>query len=80
MPDRRDHISVAVRDAMAVFKTRTGDMYGKDAILHDEIEIAVRAAATDSYQRGASWGLQQHQPITVNINCPHTEHPNPEAA
>lgn len=43
------------------------------AAMRTEVQIALRAAAVDAYQRGASWGLQQHQPVTVNINCPHAE-------
>lgn len=75
--ERRDHISMCVRAAMLDLNARnshhpvfTGD--GSNA-LREEMELAVRAAATDAYQRGASWGLQQRHPLNITITCTHAE-------
>jgi hypothetical protein len=77
--DRRTNDYRAITaDTMAAFKARnqwnpvTGDNGMWQAALA-EVETAVNAAVKEAYQRGAAWGLQQHQPVTVNINCPHTE-------
>lgn len=77
MSDQRtNHIDQAARSAMADLMVRNSwipDLGPNGGPLRAEIEIALRAAATDAYQRGAGWGLQQHPTTTVNINCPHTE-------
>lgn len=75
---RSNDIDRAALSAMTDLKNRLGwhptfSGHTADGMLQAEIGIALRAAAADAYQRGASWGLQQHQPVTVNITCPHAE-------
>lgn len=79
MPEdrRTNDITRAAGDAFDNFKARNqwhpimNDGIGE--VLLNEVHVALKIAATEAYQRGAGWGLQQHHATTVNINCPHTE-------
>ena len=57
--------SVDVRDAWSC-SPPAPDLDGTGDF-HDAIR-SLRAAATDSYQRGGSFALLQHHPVTVSIN------------